>query len=76
MTRKFKNNQISFASGKKNKMTLGKILLLAWQPFFLLISSEIILQFLNVILSFYIKDIFDAAVAGNTDILIAKLRLL
>jgi ATP-binding cassette subfamily B protein len=72
MTRIINNTQSSLESGKKTKMTLGKILLLAWQPLFLLIGSEIILQLVSITLSFYIKDIFDAAVAGNTEIIIAK----
>ncbi|NLJ70238.1 MAG: ABC transporter ATP-binding protein [Clostridiaceae bacterium] len=72
MTRKMRNKQSSTVSGQKTKMTLGKILLLAWQPFFLLIASEIVLQLVSIIHSFYIRDIFDAAVAGDIDILLAK----
>ncbi|HHU54055.1 MAG TPA: ABC transporter ATP-binding protein [Clostridiaceae bacterium] len=72
MTRKMKNKQSALTSNKKSEMTLGKILLLAWQPFFLLIASEVILQLISIIHSFNIRDIFDAAVAGNKEILIAK----
>ncbi|NLM18474.1 MAG: ABC transporter ATP-binding protein [Clostridiaceae bacterium] len=75
MSRIIDNNQSSLSSDKITKITLSKILLLAWQPFFLLIISEIILQLVSIMISFYIKEIFDAAVTGNTDILIAKAPL-
>ncbi|MGI6580698.1 MAG: ABC transporter ATP-binding protein [Saccharofermentanales bacterium] len=72
MTGNNKNHQSSLPSDKKPGITLGKVLLLAWQPFFLLIGSEIIFQLVSIVVSFYIKDIFDAAVSANTEILIAK----
>ncbi|MDI9491216.1 MAG: ABC transporter ATP-binding protein, partial [Bacillota bacterium] len=62
-------------SEKKSEMTLGKMLLKAWQPFFLLIISQIILQFFAIFMSLMIRDLFDAAVAGDSALLVAKAPL-
>jgi ATP-binding cassette subfamily C protein len=70
-----KDKQLNHASEKKSEMTLGKMLLKAWQPFFLLIISQIILQFFAIFMSLMIRDLFDAAVAGDLALLVAKAPL-
>lgn len=70
-----KDKQLNHASEKKSEMTLGKMLLKAWQPFFLLIISQIILQFFAIFMSLMIRDLFDAAVAGDSALLVAKAPL-
>lgn len=70
-----KNKQLNHASEKKSEMTLGKMLLKAWQPFFLLIISQIILQFFTIFMSLMIRDLFDGAVAGDSALLVAKAPL-
>jgi len=70
-----KDKQLNYASEKKSEMTLGKMLLKAWQPFFLLIISQIILQFFAIFMSLMIRDLFDAAVAGDSALLVAKAPL-
>jgi ATP-binding cassette subfamily B protein len=70
-----KDKQLNHTSEKKSEMTLGKMLLKAWQPFFLLIISQIILQFFTIFMSLMIRDLFDAAVAGDSALLVAKAPL-
>lgn len=70
-----KDKQLNYTSEKKSEMTLGKMLLKAWQPFFLLIISQIILQFFAIFMSLMIRDLFDAAVAGDSALLVAKAPL-
>ena len=70
-----KDKQLNYTSEKKSEMTLGKMLLKAWQPFFLLIISQIILQFFAIFMSLMIRDLFDAAVAGDLALLVAKAPL-
>lgn len=70
-----KDKQLNYTSEKKSEMTLGKMLLKAWQPFFLLIILQIILQFFAIFMSLMIRDLFDAAVAGDSALLVAKAPL-
>lgn len=55
------------------KMTLFKLLFLCWPYLLLLIFSQIFSQFLIIKLSLIIKEIFDAAAAGNTKFLLSRM---